>query len=366
MDTYKPVISFFGSSLVSTYWNRAATYYRGITKYLNKLGCKITFYEPDAFNRQKHVDLPDPEWVRVVVYENSQAGAEWAVQEASRSDILIKASGVGVFDAYLEKVIPEVKKPHQMVIFWDVDAPATLQAIFKDPDSSLRSLIPGYDYIFTSGGGERLIKAYKSLNARECIPVYNALDPETHFNVPVNPKFKCDLAFLGNHSTDREEKVREFFINVAEELPAKKFILGGSGWHGSKFPPNIVYTGHVYAHEHNDFNSSPRCILNLSRDSRGDYGFSPSSRIFEAAGAGACIITDYREGIEKFFTPSSEIHVAGKGSDVVSLLQKLDDQETVKTGMAALSKVISEHNYEKRALQVSKLLFEQETFALSL
>ena len=53
-------IAFFGSSLVSAYWNGAATYYRGILKALSADGHRITFYEPDAYDRQKHRDIADP------------------------------------------------------------------------------------------------------------------------------------------------------------------------------------------------------------------------------------------------------------------------------------------------------------------
>ena len=62
-------IAFFGSSLVSAYWNGAATYYRGIVRALNALGHQVTFYEPDAFDRQKHRDIDPPDWIRSVVYD---------------------------------------------------------------------------------------------------------------------------------------------------------------------------------------------------------------------------------------------------------------------------------------------------------
>jgi spore maturation protein CgeB len=61
-------IAFFGSSLVSAYWNGAATYYRGLLKALHARGHRITFYEPDAYSRQQHRDIPDPPWARDVVY----------------------------------------------------------------------------------------------------------------------------------------------------------------------------------------------------------------------------------------------------------------------------------------------------------
>lgn len=207
----KPTIAFFGSSLVSSYWNGAATYYRGIIKYLNRLGYKITFYEPDAFDRQQHIDLPNPEWAESIVYENDISAAERAVNQAKNADVLIKASGVGVFDAYLEKALLEVKNPNQTVIFWDVDAPATLESVFNDKDVPFRKLIPQYDAVFTYGGGKPVIDAYTSLGATACIPIYNAIDPETHFQVYPVPEFTCDLAFLGNRLPDREERVINFF-----------------------------------------------------------------------------------------------------------------------------------------------------------
>ena len=55
-------IAFFGSSLVSAYWNGAATYYRGIVRALHDRGHRVTFYEPDAYDRQQHRDIPDPDW----------------------------------------------------------------------------------------------------------------------------------------------------------------------------------------------------------------------------------------------------------------------------------------------------------------
>jgi spore maturation protein CgeB len=45
-------IFVFGSSITSSYWNGAATYYRGIYRNLAALGHSLTFAEPDAYRRQ--------------------------------------------------------------------------------------------------------------------------------------------------------------------------------------------------------------------------------------------------------------------------------------------------------------------------
>ena len=85
-------ICFFGSSLVSSYWNGAATYYRGMLKQIAALGHDITFFEPDAFERQAHRDIADPDWSRVVVYPATADGWRSSIDAAAHSaDMLIKA-----------------------------------------------------------------------------------------------------------------------------------------------------------------------------------------------------------------------------------------------------------------------------------
>ena len=61
-------IAFYGSSLLSSYWNGAATYYRGLLQALAAYGHDITFYEPDILDRQSHRDIAPPTWCKVVVY----------------------------------------------------------------------------------------------------------------------------------------------------------------------------------------------------------------------------------------------------------------------------------------------------------
>ena len=92
-------IAFYGSSLLSSYWNGAATYYRGMLRDLAARGHEITFYEPDAFDRQQHRDIEPPPWARSVVYPATAEGLRCACsREARGADVVVKASGVGVFD----------------------------------------------------------------------------------------------------------------------------------------------------------------------------------------------------------------------------------------------------------------------------
>lgn len=350
-------IAFFASSLVSAYWNGAATYYRGIVRALHERGHRITFYEPDAFDRQKHRDIADPPWAEVLVYSaKSEADVLRTVEKARGADLVVKASGVGVHDELLERAVLDLQDPSTLVAFWDVDAPATLDRVQANANDAFRPLIPQYDIVFTYGGGEPVRRAYRALGARDCVPIYNALDPSTHHPAEPDERFASDLAFLGNRLPDREARVEEFFLRAAAHLPSKRFLLGGNGWQDKQMPPNVRHLGHVYTADHNAFNCTPRAVLNISRESMARYGFSPATRVFEAAGAAACLITDAWEGLEMFFEPGREVLVAHDGAEVAALVQALDVEASRRIGRAALARVLAEHTYAHRAKQVDEVL----------
>lgn len=350
-------IAFFGSSLVSAYWNGAATYYRGLIRALAERGHRVTFYEPDAFERQQHRDMEDPPWASVVVY-NAQGtdGVKRCLEQAAGADVIVKASGVGVFDELLESAVLELQRPGKIVAFWDVDAPATLERVRSNPADPFAALIGRYDLILTYGGGQPVVSAYTQLGARRCVPIYNALDPHTHHPVEPRERFAADLGFLGNRLPDREARVEEFFLKAAAMLPGRTFLLGGNGWHDKAMPANVKYVGHVYTRDHNAFNCTPLAVLNINRESMARFGFSPATRVFEAAGAGACCITDEFVGVETFFEPGREILTARDGQQVAQLLAELTPDAAGRIGAAARSRALAEHTYAHRAAQVEEVL----------
>lgn len=357
-------IAFFGSSLVSAYWNGAATYYRGMVRALAARGHSITFYEPDAYDRQAHRDIEDPAWAKVVVYSGTdEDDVHRALDRASRADVIVKASGVGVWDELLER---EVLAHRGIRIFWDVDAPATLERVRTNEHDPFRALVPKYDGVFTYGGGPPVEKAYERLGARRCTSIYNAVDPLTHHPTAPVARWAADLSLLANRLPDREARIEEFFFRAARALPDRRFVLGGNGWPGAPLPANVEATGHVYTADHNAFNASARAVLNVARDSMAAVGYSPATRVFEAAGVGACLITDAWEGIERFLRPGHEVLVASDGEEVARIVRDLTAEQAYHIGEAARKRVLDEHTYARRARLVEALLLERrpaEVFA---
>jgi spore maturation protein CgeB len=348
-------IAFYGSSLVSAYWNGAATYYRGLLRALADKGYDITFYEPDVYDRQKNRDIDPPEWCKVVVYDGTAEALKQVTAEARKADVVVKASGVGFEDDLLLNEVLRAARPEALKIFWDVDAPATLAELRAQPDHPLRKALGSLDLVLTYGGGDPVVNAYRSIGATDCIPIYNALDPQTHHPVRENPRFAADLGFLGNRLPDREARVEHFFLEPASRLPEQSFLLGGSGWQDKPMSPNVNYIGHVSTRDHNAFNVTPKAVLNISRSSMAENGFSPATRVFEAAGAGACLITDHWEGIDLFLKPDEEVLVARDGQDVADLLAGLDRDRAEAIGKRALARVLAEHTYAHRAEKVDEI-----------
>jgi spore maturation protein CgeB len=188
------------------------------------------------------------------------------------------------------------------------------------------------------------------------VPVYNALDPSTHHPVDPDPRFTADLGFLGNRLPDREARVEEFFLKPAAALPGRRFLIGGNGWHDKPMPANVKDVGHVFTRDHNAFNCTPLAVLNVNRESMARYGFSPATRVFEAAGAEACLITDWFEGVETFFEPGEEVLVARSGDEVAEHVRSLTPQRARAVGRAALRHVLAEHTYDHRAALVEAVL----------
>jgi spore maturation protein CgeB len=353
-------LTFFGSSIVSSYWNGAATYYRGLLRALDELGHQITFCEPDAYGRQQRRDLEeDPAYARVVVYASEEERDSLIARAFDQSDWVIKCSGVGVWDEELEAAVAERSGGGVRTAFWDVDAPATLSRLASDPGDPFHACVPRFDRIFTYGGGPRVVDAYLALGARRCTPVYNALDPEEHRQLTREDPPRWDLLFMGNRLPDRESRVDEFFFRAADLAPDARFALGGEGWGDRPMPTNVEWLGHVPTARHNEVNAAARLVLNVHRDSMVRNGWSPATRMFEAAGAAACQVTDVWEGIGDFFEPGREILLADDGAAVARLVRDTDDALAHRIGQAARRRALAEHTYGQRAVEVDRILRAQ-------
>jgi spore maturation protein CgeB len=78
------------------------------------------------------------------------------------------------------------------------------------------------------------------------------------------------------------------------------------------------------------------------------------------------MVTDYWEGIELFLEPHHEVLVASNGEEVAELLRRTDPATCRAIGVAAKRRVLAEHTYDHRAVQVEQLLTARIASAPSL
>ena len=320
-------IAFYGSSLLSSYWNGAATYYRGVS-WARSGGARLATSpstSPPRSSASSIGDIDPPEWCRAASsIPRPTMGLRAVLAEAGEADIVVKANGVGVYDReLLEGTIARARRAGRAAsIFWDVDAAATLDEMRARRERiPCCARCPTLDLVLTYGGGPPVIDAYEGFGAtslRARLQRARSRDASSPSRpIPASP---CDLAFLGNRLPDREARVEEFFLQVPRrrcperQLPDRRQWLGDEG----DAAETCVIAAMSTPAEHNAFNCDAQlAVLNVARDSAWpQVGFSPATRVFEAAGAAACLITDAWEGIEQFLTPDREVLVARDGQDV--------------------------------------------------
>ena len=280
------------------------------------------------------------------------------LEQADKADVVVKASGVGVFDDALIAGIVAHARPGALKVFWDVDAPATLAAITPDPACPLRQALPHLDMVLTYGGGPPVIAAYTG-----------ARRPRLHAGLqrarPGDASSRCHRSrgsppILASWQTGCRiaRHGSEAFFLQPRGAASRADVPAGRAGMGRQSPcqPNVRRIGHTPTADHNAFNCSPLSVLNVARDSMAAVGFSPATRVFEAAGAGACLITDAWDGLDQFLTPNEEVLVARDGADVAAHIAALTPERARSIGAAALRRVLSGHTYAMRAVIVDRLL----------
>ena len=349
-------IAFFGCSLVSAYENGAATYCRGILRALSERGHRIRFYEPLVRERLAYRDIVDPPWASVTRYIPDGTGLEEALADAYDADVLIKGSDIGVFDDLIEAALPHCTTSTALSVYWDMSGPATLARLRERTDDPLRLQLPWYDIVLLRSGGAATVEGFERIGARCCFPVYNAFDPTTHHPSTPDDYYSAVLTLCAHRVPDRDEQVARTFVRAAESLPGRRFILAGCGWDDMPLPANVSYLGYVYTGEHNALYASTRASLNVSRSIERENGYCPSARLFEAAAAGTCAISDSWPGLEQFFDPGNEILVANDGDEVATHLAVLNPERAALIGRRARDRALTQHTYAHRAIDVEALL----------
>jgi spore maturation protein CgeB len=343
-----------GLSITSSWGNGHATTYRALTRALRARGHDIVFFEKDLEWYASNRDMPEPPFCRVHLYEHWHDVLNLLRRELAGADVAMVGSffpdGIKASDLVLESA-PGVKA------FYDIDTPITISMLRQgDTEYLRRDQIPGFDVYFSFTGGSMLGELQSRFGARHAAPLYCSFDPDRYRWREPDPRYQCDLSYMGTYAPDRQNKLEELFCKPAIATPEKQFLLAGPQYPPQTvWPDNVRRIVHLEPEFHPYFYSSSLFTLNLTREEMVKAGYSPSVRIFEAAGCGTTIISDAWPGLETFFKLNEEILLASSSTDVISFL-KMDEQQAMKIGRRARERVLTEHSAARRAIEFEQIV----------
>jgi len=351
-------ITIFGLTVSSTWGNGHATFYRAILRALARLGHSVTFYERDQSQFARHRDLPESEEFGVRLYARWDAVRHAAVEEAKHSDVVLLGSHVPE-GARIADAILALREP--LRVFYEWDTPGTLERLTYGGLEYLRALqLPDFDLILSRTGGSSLSALEMDYGARMALPLFPCVDPEQFFRLPARPQLRCELSYVDGYSLEKQVQLESMVIAAAKQRPSWKFLLAGPprpaglawpkrGQGGSKFPKNVRRVESMTREDRPALYSSSRLTLNLSGKAAAEWGFCPSSQLFEAAACGTPLLTTGFAGLESFFEPGVELLVAADAVDVIAGMER-SDASLASMARRAHERTLDEHTGYHRAL----------------
>lgn len=343
----------FGLAITSSWGNGHATLWRGLFRALVKRGHYPVFFERDADYYRAHRDLTEMEGARLCLYRSWDEVKALAARELADADAGLVTSycpdGVAASELVLESRAA-------VRCFYDLDTPVTLAAL--EQGEAVPYLPPNglsdFDLVLSYTGGRALTELQTRLGARRVAPLYGSVDPEVHR--PVSRAREFDLSYLGTFAPDRQQALSALFLEPARRLRDYRFLLGGAQY-GTDFPwgPNIFFRQHLPPAEHAGFYCSSNLTLNITRLAMKQMGYCPSGRLFEAAACGVPILTDVWEGMDRFFTPGTEILCAGTTEEAMAAVE-LNESRLREVAKAARERTLAEHTAECRVIDLERAL----------
>jgi hypothetical protein len=253
---------------------------------------------------------------------------------------------------HLNGVAAELQRKHgKPVLYYDGDVPASLPNL-RGFASGFR-IYQGADpaeytaFISNSKGGEA---ALRELGGRAVHTLYYGADPDVFSPVDV-PAQDVDVLFYGHGREYRQAWIADMIAGPSQALPEARFAVRGTRLGDLGRAETLPYLSFSKLREYACRSKINLCITRLAHASV--YG-SSSSRPFELAAMGCCIVANPYAGIEEWFEPGKELFVVESQAEAVELYRHLLAHDSVRraAGDAARARVLAQHTFRHRARQL--------------
>ncbi|WP_366655856.1 glycosyltransferase [Fodinicurvata sp. EGI_FJ10296] len=342
---------FFGLSLSSSWGNGHATTYRSLLRALADRGHDIVFYERDVPWYRAHRDLPDPDFCTLRLYDRLPDIVE--IDDEAPDAVII---GSYVEDA--EALVAMLSNRTSVTLaYYDIDTPVTVAGLAAGGAAYLKPrTVPAFDVYLSFSGGPIMTRLKREFGARMVRSLSCSVD--TRIYAPIEVPRRYALGYLGTYDPSRQPALEELLIEPARRMPDRRFIVAGALYPDDiAWPGNVERIAHLPPSEHAAFYASLVFALNVTRADMVKAGYSPSVRIFEAAGCARPVITDVWPGLAQVLEPGAEVLCAGSADDVVACLA-MADASRERIARAGYLRVLRDHTATARAVAFEDALIE--------
>lgn len=320
-----------GRGLASTWRNATATSWRALLSALADRGHRVTFLEPDDPARAARADLPDPLWARRIVWRDADE-LERALAVARSADVIVKASGVLEHDGWLDDVALSLRRPGNLVLWWD----------FGHGGTEALARLGRWDAVATASA---VTAPWRRRGAREVISLPPSLDPGCHR--PPKEAGEPALVWMGAYCPTGSAR-------VAPWLARTEALVAGDGWQ-DRLPEGARWVGHVSARAHGELLGG-RALLNVNRPARPGWPDAVPPRLIEAAGCGGALITEPFAGLGSLFDPGDEVLVVRSPEELRDTMATLSPERIRALGQAARARALAQHTNDRLVTRLEALV----------
>ncbi len=241
--------------------------------------------------------------------------------------------------------------------YYDGDMPATLPKFGGfTVNYYLGADLTEYDGFLVNSKGA--VPELETLGAPDVKVLYWGADPSIF--APVEREKDIDVFFYGAGSARREKEVHMMIAEPSESLPDVRFVhavfreMGPWKWTEDAAMGQSEYHQLDSFVQYRLYSCRSRINLNIARHPHVDYYASATSRPFELASMGCCIVSSPYSGMGEWFEVDKEVFIAQDARDAIKLYAwLLDDEDSrEKAGALARERVLRQHTHLHRAKEL--------------
>lgn len=257
---------------------------------------------------------------------------------------------------HLAGIPAELQRKHNKPVFYyDGDLPASLPT--KQGFATGFRIYQGADlseYTAFIGNSCGATAALKELRAAAVHPLYWGADPDVFSPMEIGRQ-DIGVLFYGNGKEYREDWMDYMIKAPSEALPQVRFATRGAELGDLGRAEDLPSFGFSKLREYTCRSKINLCI---TRSTHATMYASSTSRQFELASMGACIVANPCLGVEEWFEPGKELFVVHSQEEAVDRYRHLlaHESERFAAGRAARERLLKQHTFRHRAHQLVKIV----------